>query len=96
MMERRFLNKVAIVTGAAGGIGAAIAARLHNEGASVVNADLKADAAQAAAEKLVAVAGGTAIGVACDVGSEEQVEAAVRATLDRFGRIDIIVNNAAS
>jgi NAD(P)-dependent dehydrogenase (short-subunit alcohol dehydrogenase family) len=94
MMERRFLNKVAIVTGAAGGIGATIAARLHNEGASVVIADLKADAAQAAAEKLVAAAGGTAIGVACDVGSEEQVEAAVRATLDRFGRIDVIVNNA--
>jgi NAD(P)-dependent dehydrogenase (short-subunit alcohol dehydrogenase family) len=94
MMERRFENKVAIVTGAAGGIGAAIATRLHAEGASVVIADLKADAAQAAADKLVVAAGGAAIGVACDVGSEEQVEAAVRATLDRFGRIDIIVNNA--
>ncbi len=94
MMDRRFENKVAIVTGAAGGIGAAIATRLHAEGASVVIADLKEDAAQATAAKLVADAGGKAIGVACDVGSEEQVEATVRAALDRLGGIDVIVNNA--
>ncbi|HEX4694674.1 glucose 1-dehydrogenase [Sphingomonas sp.] len=93
-MERRFDDKVAIVTGAAGGIGAAIAARLHAEGAAAVIADLKGDAAQAAADKLVADAGGTAIGVACDVGSEEQVAAAVQTALDRFGRVDVIVNNA--
>jgi len=93
-MARRFETKVAIVTGAAGGIGAAIAARLHAEGARVVIADLKHDAAEAAAAVLVAKAGGEAIGVACDVGSEEQVAAAVAATITKFGRIDIIVNNA--
>jgi NAD(P)-dependent dehydrogenase (short-subunit alcohol dehydrogenase family) len=93
-MERRFEGKVAIVTGAAGGIGAAIAARLQEEGARLVIADLRADAAQAAADKLVSASGGEAIGVACDVGSEEQVEAAARAAVDRFGRIDVIVNNA--
>lgn len=93
-MKRRFENKVAIVTGAASGIGAAIAARLYCEGANVVIGDLEADIVQVAAEKLVAAPGGQAIGVACDVGSEEDVEATVRATLDRFGRIDIIVNNA--
>jgi NAD(P)-dependent dehydrogenase (short-subunit alcohol dehydrogenase family) len=94
MMEPRFQGKVAIVTGAAGGIGAAIAARLHAEGASVVIADLKADAAQATADTFVARAGGQAIGVACDVGSEEQVEAAVRTAIDKFGRLDVVVNNA--
>jgi NAD(P)-dependent dehydrogenase (short-subunit alcohol dehydrogenase family) len=93
-MDRRFEGKVAIVTGAAGGIGAAIAARLHAEGARLVIADLRADAAQAAADQLVGKGGGEAIGVACDVGSEEQVGAAVRATLDRFGQADVIVNNA--
>ncbi|VWX47257.1 3-oxoacyl-(acyl-carrier-protein) reductase [Novosphingobium sp. 9U] len=94
MMERRFVGKVAIVTGAAGGIGAAIAARLHAESASVIIADLKGDAAKATADKLVADAGGLAIGVACDVGAEEQVEATVRTALDRFGRLDVVVNNA--
>jgi NAD(P)-dependent dehydrogenase (short-subunit alcohol dehydrogenase family) len=94
MMEQRFTNKVAIVTGAAGGIGLAIATRLHAEGARVVIVDLKADAADAAAATLVASAGGEAIGVGCDVGAEEQVEAAVANVLARFGAVDIIVNNA--
>ena len=93
-MDMRFATKVAVVTGAAGGIGFAIAARLHAEGASVVIADLNTAAAEAAAAKLMAAGGGAAIGIACDVGSEEQVEAAVRTTVEQLGRIDVIVNNA--
>jgi len=94
MMERRFNNRVAIVTGAAGGIGAAIAERLASEGASVVIADLRPEPAEATANKLAADHGGQAIGVACDVGDAGSVEACVKAAVDRFGRIDTIVNNA--
>ena len=90
MTTARFQDKVAIVTGAAGGIGAAIAARLSAEGAKIVVADLQAEAAQASAAKL----GPDAIGVGCDVGSEEQVAGCVKAALDRFGGVHVIVNNA--
>ena len=93
-MDRRFDQRVVIVTGAAGGIGGAIARRFADEGAAIVIADLKADAAQAAAKTIADASGGRAIGVGCDVGNEEAVEACVRAALDAFGRIDVIVNNA--
>lgn len=86
----RFTDKVAIVTGAASGIGLATAKRLAAEGARVVIADLQEDKAKAAAEGI----GDAAIGVACDVSKEDQVKACVQATLDKFGRWDVVVNNA--
>jgi NAD(P)-dependent dehydrogenase (short-subunit alcohol dehydrogenase family) len=85
----RFDGKTVIVTGAASGIGAAIAERFANEGASVVIADLKGEAASAQAAKLA-----NAIGIGCDVGDEAAVVACVDAAVARFGRIDVIVNNA--
>lgn len=87
----RFADKVAIVTGGAGGIGLATSRRLAREGARVVVADLKAEAAEAAAAGLGAP---DALGLACDVSAEDQVEAAVAATMARFGRLDVVVNNA--
>ena len=85
----RFEGKTVIVTGAASGIGAAIAERFASEGASVVIADLKAEAAAAQAARLA-----NAIGIGCDVGDEAAVVACADAAVARFGRIDVIVNNA--
>ncbi|XHS80187.1 3-hydroxybutyrate dehydrogenase [Burkholderiaceae bacterium UC74_6] len=86
-------DKVAYVTGAASGIGKAIALLYAAEGAKVAVADLNLAAAQATAEEIRA-AGGQAIGVAVDVTSEEQVNASVEATVAAFGGVDILVSNA--
>ncbi len=86
-------GQVAVVTGAANGIGKAIARRYAAEGASVVIADLDAEAGEAAAAQ-IRDDGGAAISVACDVGLPEDVDRVVQAATDSFGSIDILVNNA--
>jgi len=86
-------ERVAIVTGAARGIGLAIALRLHTAGARVVIADIDEAAAANAAGKLDPDRG-RAIGVRTDVTSAASLEALVEATLEAYGRIDIMVNNA--
>ncbi|WP_332674164.1 3-oxoacyl-ACP reductase FabG [Aromatoleum sp.] len=86
-------DRVAIVTGAGQGIGAAVAAAYAREGAKVAVIDLNLDAAQRVAADIVE-RGGDAIGVACDVSNREQVEAMAGEVEKRWGRIDILVNNA--
>jgi len=90
----RFDGKVAIVTGAASGIGLATAIRLGSEGARVVIADLDQTKGDAAADEVRNASSKDSFAVVCDVSSEAQVASAVDAALDRFGSIDVIVNNA--
>jgi 3-hydroxybutyrate dehydrogenase len=87
----RFLGKVAVVTGAASGIGKEIARAFRREGAKVVIADLDRAGAEAAAEEL---GGKDAIGIAMDVTSEPDVEAGMARAVSVFGGIDVLVSNA--
>lgn len=98
----RLANKVAIVTGSSRGIGKAIALAYSREGAKVVVAArteqvrdprLPGTIGQTAEE--IRAVGGQALAVRCDISQEEDVERMVKATLEAFGRIDILVNNAA-
>src|SRR5579862_8504458 len=87
-------NKVAIVTGAGAGIGEAVAIRYAREGARVVVVEISSERGQSTANS-IQKSGGEAVFVQTDVSSESHVKAMVETALERFGRIDILVNNAA-
>jgi 3-oxoacyl-[acyl-carrier protein] reductase len=86
-------GKVAVVTGAAQGIGRAIALGLAREGAKLVVADLQAEKVKSVAAELEA-GGGEALAVSVDVSSESSVECLARCTVERFNGMDILVNDA--
>jgi 3-hydroxybutyrate dehydrogenase len=86
-------DKVAVVTGAASGIGKEIAKTYFDHGAKVAIADLNLDAAQAVAREFDP-AGSRALAVAMDVTNEEQVDAGIKQVADKFGGIDVLVSNA--
>lgn len=86
-------GKVALVTGAASGIGKRIAEIYAQNGASVAIADLNLEGAQATAHELIAN-GGKALGVKMDVTSEAEVDAGVATVIKAFGKVDILVSNA--
>ncbi|MCB2009129.1 MAG: SDR family NAD(P)-dependent oxidoreductase, partial [Geminicoccaceae bacterium] len=87
-------DKVCIVTGSASGIGHAIAKRYLEDGAKVVIADLNLEAAEKTAAEFNKAGRGEAMAVKMDVTDEEQVNAGVAATVERFGRVDVLVSNA--
>jgi NAD(P)-dependent dehydrogenase (short-subunit alcohol dehydrogenase family) len=94
MTQQRFDGKVAIVTGAAQGIGEAYARALAAEGAAVLVADLNAERGEVVAKEITAD-GGRATFVATDVSSPESAEAMAQTAVEQFGGIDHLVNNAA-
>jgi NAD(P)-dependent dehydrogenase (short-subunit alcohol dehydrogenase family) len=89
----RLDNKVALVTGAGSGIGREIARLYAKQGAKVVVADVNMDAANAVTDEITS-AGGIAHAQRMNVADEEEVKAAISATVERYGRLDILVNNA--
>ncbi|MGY4647523.1 SDR family NAD(P)-dependent oxidoreductase [Mycobacterium sp. URHB0021] len=86
-------DRTAVITGGAVGFGRAFARALVAEGVSVVLADIDVDTAEHTAAELVS-AGGRVIAVECDVADSDGVDAAVATTVDRFGGVDILINNA--
>lgn len=98
-MDLRLDGKVALVTGASRGIGAAIAAAYASSGASVVLSSRKPDALEEAIEQIATRTGvprDRLASVAANAGRPEEAAACVDATLERFGRLDVLVNNAAT
>ena len=89
-MGDRLQGKAALVTGAANGIGRAIAARFAQEGAKVMVSDIDLEAAKRVAREI----GGDARAIQTDVSVESEVKAAVDATVEAFGALDVLVNNA--
>jgi len=97
-MNRRLVGQVAIVTGGSSGIGRAVAIALATEGAHVVVADVQAEPIEGGTTAIEEIghAGGSATYVAVDIADSAQVEALVDTTVRKSGRLDLVVNNAAT
>ncbi len=89
----RLEGKVALVTGSARGIGKAIALRLAQEGADLIITDINMEASEATAKEIEGM-GRKAIAVKCDVSKRDEVNELVAKSLEKFGQIDVLVNNA--
>lgn len=94
MSMRRLAGKIALVTGGAQGLGAALSERLAAEGADVAVLDLNAEGAKAVADQLASKHSVRTLGLGCDVTAEEQVAAVFARVEQEFGRLDLCISNA--
>src|SRR5262245_347029 len=88
-------GKTAVITGSSRGIGKAIAAALAQQGANVVISSRKAEACEAVAQEINALGRGRAVPIACNISHKEQLQALVDEARRQFGKIDVLVCNAA-
>src|SRR5579862_7553854 len=97
MSSKRLADRVAVVTGSASGLGRAIALRFAEEGARVVVSDVRADPREGGerTEALIAAAGGSCARIDADVSRGDEIDRLVAGAVERFGRLDVMVNNAA-
>ncbi len=93
-IQKRFEKKVAVVTGAGQGMGRQVALDLAAEGARVVVIDIKHELIKEVCKEIEQQCGGTCMSVICDVTSSEQIDRMIQKTMDAFGRVDILINNA--
>lgn len=94
MCEQKLKDKVAVITGGAQGIGKAIAEKLADEGTKVVIVDVMEDAAKKTADEISRDKKVETLALKTDVSSSQQTEEMVKKTVEKFGRIDIMINNA--
>lgn len=92
----KLTDKIAIVTGGSRGIGKAIAQALSSAGATVIIASRKLEALESVAKEIHAETGNQVVAMECHTGEKASVDALAKAVLDQFGRVDILVNNAAT
>lgn len=90
---KRLDNKVAIITGAASGMGKAMALLFAKEGAKVIVSDINESGVDAVVQE-ISSAGGTSVGIVANVGKEEDIQKMINGTMNHFGAIDVLVNNA--
>jgi glucose 1-dehydrogenase len=97
MSAQRLSGRIAVVTGSASGLGRAIAQRFAQEGATVVVSDVRPDPREGGenTEEVIAAAGGLCARIDADISRWEDVDRLVSATVERFGRLDVMINNAA-
>jgi 3-oxoacyl-[acyl-carrier protein] reductase len=93
-LKKRFINKVAIVTGAGQGMGKQVALDMALEGAKIVAVDIVREGIDLLKTTIESAEGGQCLAIQCDVADRTQIDTMIKSTVETYGRIDILINNA--